>query len=69
VSGAYDPVFDAAVMAGPIVDNASDRLWGPNGEPDDQPDRPDGQCGFCGGVGTVDDGDRLCPVGCWRAVA
>lgn len=39
----YDPAFDALVMAGPIVDNASDRLWGANGEPDDQPDVPDGE--------------------------
>lgn len=61
--------FEAAVMAGPIVDNANDRLWPYGLEPDDQDERPDGECGFCGGVGTVDEGDWLCPTGCWRVTA
>lgn len=34
MASAYDPTFDRLVMAGPIVDNANDRLWGPNGEYD-----------------------------------
>lgn len=29
-----DIEFETAVMAGPIVDNANDRLWGPNGQYD-----------------------------------
>lgn len=31
---AYDPAFDRLVMAQPLVDNANDRVWGPNGQYD-----------------------------------
>jgi hypothetical protein len=44
-----DAEFDALVSAGPIVDNASDRLWGPNGEYDG----PRCPCG----TAVEDDGD------------
>jgi hypothetical protein len=66
MASAYDPAFDAAVMAAPIVDNASDRLYAIGELEYDGPTCATGDC-----RAPVDDDGQLCddctcPCGCCR---